>query len=478
MVKLSFAIADYAVIFAYLLLILGIGYSARGRRRESSEEFLLAGRSLALPVFAATLVVTWYNGVLGVGEFVQYRGVSAWLMNSFPYYLFALVFAWLLAPRVRVASITTIPDRFEAAYGRPAAIAGGVLTFVLTNPAANLLMVGVLLQSLFGLSSFVALVVGAALSTAYLYGGGLKADVRINVLQFALMFAGFAVMLVLAAARFGGMDYLISHLPPTHVSLTGGSDAWTITVWFFIALWTLVEPSFHQRVSAARDVSTARWGLVAAVGCWLAFDGLQIASALYSRAAFGDSLVVSKQALQAFPALAQMVLPAGAKGAFWVGMMSATMAGAIGFIFVSATALGRDILWRLISSGDDGKARDFTRLGILLATLIGIALAATLPSVVKLWYFVGSCVVPALLLPVLGSYISRFTMSGRAATATLTLSFVSALGWFIYGRLHLDANGVEQYPFRIPPLFVGLIMSLVIFATDRAAVSLRRSARA
>ena len=71
------------------------------RPGQGEADFLVAGRRLTLPGFVASLVTTWYGGILGVGEYGWSHGLSSWLVFGVPYYLYALVFALLLARRAR-----------------------------------------------------------------------------------------------------------------------------------------------------------------------------------------------------------------------------------------------------------------------------------------------------------------------------------------------------------------------------------------
>ena len=66
--------------------------ASRSREAGDAIDFLLAGRSLTLPVFVMTLVSTWYGGILGVGEFSYRYGISNWVIQGVPYYVFAAVF--------------------------------------------------------------------------------------------------------------------------------------------------------------------------------------------------------------------------------------------------------------------------------------------------------------------------------------------------------------------------------------------------
>ncbi len=129
-------------------------------------DYLLAGRKLTLPAFVATLVTTWYGGILGVGEYAWRFGISTWVVFGLPYYAAALLFAFWLAPRLRRSGAASIPDLLLGAYGRGARLTGAAAIFGLTLPVAYLLMLATLLTQLTGWPPLVAVAVGAAFSAA------------------------------------------------------------------------------------------------------------------------------------------------------------------------------------------------------------------------------------------------------------------------------------------------------------------------
>jgi len=81
-----------------------------------------------------------------------------------------------------------------------------------------------------------------------------------NVVEFVLMYAGFAIIVVASIHEFGGISFIVDRVPSTNLTLTGDHSAQTVVVWFLIALWTFVDPSFHQRSAAAKNERTARMG--------------------------------------------------------------------------------------------------------------------------------------------------------------------------------------------------------------------------
>ncbi|HZE19670.1 MAG TPA: sodium:solute symporter family protein, partial [Candidatus Angelobacter sp.] len=243
-----------------------------GVARRGPAEYLLMGRTLALPSFVATLVSTWYGGVLGVGEYSYRYGISNWIVFGVPYYLGAALFALFFAKKARRSELYTVPDQLDRAYGKPAALMGAVVIQVLSSPAPYVLMLGILIQMIFGWNLLPAILVGTFFSTAYSFRGGMRSVVNADNVQFVLMYLGFLIALPLLAVRFGGAAFLLSHVPATHFVWHGGNAPQYIFVWYFIALQTLVEPAFYQRAFAAKDEKTAQRGVLIAIGFWMLFD--------------------------------------------------------------------------------------------------------------------------------------------------------------------------------------------------------------
>ena len=108
---------DLGIIGLYLIGIFIFGHSKKSANTGSAADYMLGGRRLTLPAFVASLVATWYGGILGVGEYTFRYGISNWLVFGVPYYLAAFLFAMLLAAKARRTQFITIPDRLNQYYG-------------------------------------------------------------------------------------------------------------------------------------------------------------------------------------------------------------------------------------------------------------------------------------------------------------------------------------------------------------------------
>jgi len=414
------------VAYAGFLLLVVLRLFRRPSR--GAVDYIVAGRRLTLPAFTASLVTTWYGGILGVGEYTWSYGISNWLVFGVPYYLYAGLFGVFLAARARRSQVLTLPDLLEKRFGRPTALAGAGVLFVMTAPAAYVLMLGVLVHFATGWPVWVGVVLGTALSVGYVFRGGLRAVVATDVVQFFLMFLGFLVLVPVCVTRFGGWSFLQANLPTSHLQWDGGLGFQAIAVWYFIALSTLVEPAFYQRCYAVQDEKTAKRGIFAAIGFWICFDFLTTTAGLYARALMPNL----SDPVQAFPALAQLVLPGFWQGVFTVGLLATIMSTIDSYAFIGAVTLGRDLIGRWRGTSEE-ESLPMIRWSLLATAVVAVSLALWSGSVIQLWKTLGSIGTPMLLLPLALAHTRR-QVPGRAVLRSMLLSGAVVIGWLILGR--------------------------------------------
>ncbi|MCH7575581.1 MAG: sodium:solute symporter family protein [Candidatus Marinimicrobia bacterium] len=451
----------------YIATLTAIGFGRRRTSAARTDHYLLGGRRLTLVPFVATLVSTWYGGILGIGEFTFRNGLVNLVVFGMPYYVFAAIYAVVLAPAIRQSDDLTIPDRLLACYGPRMAKWGAVLVFLLSTPAPYLLMLAVLLKMVVGLALWQGLLLGALISTAYLWRGGFLAVVRTDLLQAALMFAGFGALVFLLTRQMP-LTEMWNGLPEGHRQLLGAESLpWqTVLVWFFIASWTFVDPGFYQRCAAAKNPRTARRGILLSIAAWFVFDLLTTTAGLYAVV----RLPGLSDAVEAFPALGFAILPPGLKGLFFVALLAVIMSTIDSTTFISGITLGRDLLGRGASRPPGSGA---IRLGMAVALGLGIMLALAVPSVVELWFTLGSLLIPGLLAPMLVTFTARWQLTDDAAFAAGLSGVGVSLLWYIWPILSLTTvGGAGAYPLGLEPMIPGLLvsMAMVLGLGNRARV--------
>jgi SSS family solute:Na+ symporter len=452
---------DLAIIIFYLVANATLGFLVIKRKKKPDDEvaeYILASRKLTLPAFVATLVSTWYGGIIAVGEYVYDNGIVTWIVFGIPYYIAGLLFAFVLARRVNQDTVhLSIPDRLAGVYGKRAGYIGAVATSFMTSPAAYIMMLATLYQWFFGFSYWVAIFVALLSSIVYLFHGGFRASLRADILQFITMFLGFAVILPYAFLNLGGISYLQTNLPASHQAFMGSFSPWYILVWYLAAMTTLVDPNVHQRVFAVRSPQVAKLGMIVSVAFWLLFDFMTNAAGLYARAAY-PSLAESKFA---YPALAEMVLPAGMKGVFYTGMLATVLSTVDSFFFTSATIIGRDILWRIWGRGEESKEKRFIQWGLVVTAAVSLVVIGFQQKIYMIWYSFASVLVPSLLLPLTLSYFPKLKPTAKRAELTMVLAGGISLVQYVIGVM-AGTSEKPIYLLGIEPMYLGLAVSVLI----------------
>lgn len=457
----TFSWIDWSLIVLYFVFLIWLSVK-KGWKTESEEEFLLSGRKVTLPAFVATLVSTWYGGILGVGEWSYQFGISQWLILGAPFYIFSALFAVFLAGKIRMNKALTIPEAIANQYDEKSGRLSALPIFILVSPAPYILMLGLIFQFLSGGDApfllYASLV--ALFSVLYITVGGFGAVIRTDMLQLVLMFAGFIILLTYAAGEFGGIGTLWSSVSDIHRDPTGGNSWQYILVWFFIALWTFVDPSFHQRAAAAESPKTARNGIFVSIGFWIFFDFLTCFAGLYAFAILGGGL---EQPVLAYPILADQILPVGLKGIFFVSLLAIIMSTLDSYLFISGQTLGRDYLVKYFPNKNPNL---LTRIGILISAILGILLIIIYPSVIDLWYVIGSVFIPGMLVPVLGIYLKPFQLKPKfvmiSIIACTGLSFI----WLMLGTL-MPASGQGYLYLGVEPFYPGLFLAIFLWLIGR-----------
>jgi SSS family solute:Na+ symporter len=309
-----------------------------------------------------------------------------------------------------------------------------------------------LISLVFNINIIWSLLISLLLSLIYLLKGGYRSDLYTDALQFFVMFAGFIIIMISAYNYAGGITFLREELPPSHLSLTGEASPFFIIVWFLIALWTFADPGFHQRCYAAKKGAIAKRGILISVVFWMIFDFLTTGTGLYAKAVLPGNI----NPVLSFPLLAEKILSPGLKGVFYAGLFATIMSTLNSFLFLSATTLGRDFFYSLSENKKEADLKKYTIYGLLIAGLLAVIIAWAIPSVIEIWYTIGSMFIPGIILPVAGAYYYKLKISSRLTIIEICLSVFASFLWFILR----DVSGL--FISESEPMIAGLITALLV----------------
>jgi len=387
------------------------------------------------------------------------------------YFLFLLYIGFRLVTdrqndatkRARRFELYTIPQQLDRHYGKSASMIGSFFLFVMAVPAGYILMLAELLRFFFGWQLMVGLIIGTIISTGYVLSGGFRSIVRTDKFHFILMFGSFMMILPFAVAEYGGLQFLKSNLPATHFVWHGGNGAQYIIVWYFIALSTLIEPSFYQRCFASKDEKVAQRGIIISVMFWILFDFLTTATGLYARAI----LPGLTDPVSSYLDLATLILPPVLRGLFLAGLLATILSTIDDYYFIAAITLGRDIIWRLKKNAAEDQINYLTRWSLLICGILAIMIAYYAKSIIKIWKDIGSIGTPALMIPLVSSFFKNYRMQPKLVIISMIGSALIS-GFWVFS-LHLDILQ-GKYLWGIEPIYPGLGFSVLMFLISRIRV--------
>jgi solute:Na+ symporter, SSS family len=258
----------------YFALIFGIGIYATRFVRDSND-YLLAGRRLGIPLAAAALAATHFGGgfVVGTGDWGFRYGLTG-MAYAFGTGASLLLLALVSARRMRQLGLVTVPDYLELRYGsRTVSVLGATLSLVA--------IVGILgaqvwasqgALSILGLDPTLAAVVATVLFIVYTAASGLWGVTLTDALQLLIIFIGVPIAAVLGVREAGGFAGIRENLAGLEMEVTtqgyfdplGAGGFLVLAAVVPTLMYTLIGQDFYQRLFAARDARVAvRASLVA-----------------------------------------------------------------------------------------------------------------------------------------------------------------------------------------------------------------------
>lgn len=255
-------------IVLYAAVLGAIGFRPSGRR-GGLEAFFLASRRLGPARVAFSLCASWIGAasLLVSTDEASRDGASAIWIVGVPAVVTLLALT-VLAPSIRAASGSTLAGLMRDRYGRMAEMltAALIVWYMTALAASQIVAAGPFLALFLGTGQTLGMGLAAAIAAAYATAGGLQAVARAHVVQFLLLVAGVAAMAASLASRTSWSAVEAAAAAAGRTSyfdpLAGGERGLLVAASFVLA-WT-ISPIAWQRAQAARDLPSARGGLLAA----------------------------------------------------------------------------------------------------------------------------------------------------------------------------------------------------------------------
>ncbi|MDQ3068981.1 MAG: sodium:solute symporter family protein [Acidobacteriota bacterium] len=448
-----------AAVIVYLICLAGLGVRQM-HRTHTSDDFLLAGRSLPGPVLVFTLLAGWIgSGSLFAGASLGYRAGFAALWQSAGAWV-AIVIICVLAPRVRALGQYTVGDIIERHYGVTArSIATAATVVAYTSIAAFQFRAGGRLLALVsGIDPDTGTLLTALFCIAFAAAAGMMSLAYIDVANGVMMIVGVG----LAAGYLAGADggAILTRLRADQVTVFGALNPVTDALALFLPTLVLLlgDASMYQKLFSSRDARAARWGAAGWLAGTIVVETLIVAVAVFGSALVpgldpsGSEAIIMRVAVSALPAALGILLVIGA-AAIIVSTASA-------FLLTPATSLVRDVYQRHV---DPAAASDrliwLTRYAIAGLAIAGLVLLQFFSTILEmaLWAYTiyGAAVTPPLIAAFVWPRVTP-----RAAVASMLTALTTTV------LTQLVAPG---FPAIFPALL--LSVSVMVVLSLRSVVS-------
>ena len=465
-------------IIVFLLATLVIGMWAAKQVKGDSENYLVAGRGLALPLAAATLMAQSVdsNATLGnidlAAEFGFWAGASLPIGLALCLFLTALFFA---KPMNRMGLIT-LPDFYRIKYNRQTEVVASLLmvlsfSFLL---AGNLVAGGYLFESFLGITYTDGVILLAIVVFIYTASGGLFAVAYTDAVQIVIAFIGSMGLLAFMVFNFG-LEIPADTGPFALAQLSdpaaGAAVNWATLL--ALGLGDIVAIDFMARIFAAKSPETAQ------KACLIACAGTLIIGVPFSLIALSaPQILANAEIIPDGPilyALINGVVPPLLGLLVIVAILSASLSTADGAILGTSSVIAHNIIG--IRSNDYNAAGDrlllLTRTMSFLITVLGIFFALKVPQTGILLLLAFDLGFAGLLVPLAGGlYWDKATWQG--AFSCIILGSLTRLIFFVlmpttFGidntLLYIPNNiftpDFDGFPTLISPL-VGLAAFIIV----------------
>ena len=458
---------DYVIIALYLSGMVGVGLWF-AKKHTDFDDFFLAGRSLTTPLLITTLISTYYgiDVLFGDSQLGFTDGVVAWFGYARPTYAFFLIAAFLLAQRLREENFKSLPDILDKYYGKKTRYVGAVTSFIYSLPALSLYGFGMLGDVILSWKPIVGMLVFGGIALVYTLTGGFWAVVLTDSIQFVMMCVVLAFAFPFAMNLIGGFDSMIDTLEPSYFDTMGDLSIWLIIIYASTGLSILVEPTFYQRIFAAKSYKSVRNALIIGIFIWGSYDWMITILAMSAKVGVLKGLLPGGVAPDA-ALLTIMVaaLPAGALGLFIAGVLSTEMSTLDSYCLVAGGNVAYDIYKPALKpDATDTELIKTTRYGILLSWFLGFAMAVSFEQMLGLWVFMASILISSVLVPILlGLYVPKFRKPlAGFLSAGLGLSSTVILNVYIMMNGTFD---LEEETYIVKWFGIDFIQEFVMYIT-------------
>lgn len=457
---------------AYVVALYALCFRIQGRI-QTTEDFLVAGRKLSLPLATGTILATWFGAgtILTAADEVRHTGLEAAALEPFGAGTCLILAGFFMARRVWEMKLLTMSDLFRSRFGPQAEFISAIIMVpsYFGWVAAQFVALAAMLNLFFGIGMSSGILLVALVGTGYTLLGGMWSVTLTDALQMGLVLLGLVILGASTLAGLGegsvalGVARLWSETPVSmrHVIPTGSLQAFVdwMAVLAIGSLGNLPSQDLVQRISASRSDSIARRACLWSGGIYIIFGLIPVSMGLAGRILFPESL---QQAV--LPALAHSFTHPVVAVTFTVMLASAVLSSIDSGILAPAALLSENILKYPVR----GRLAPLTlnRLCVLIIAVGSLAMAYAGSSAYELLEDSYGLVLVSLFVPMVAAI---YQFRGTRLSA-ITSMLVGITTWIVHRAAGWDyflEPWTQGLSVRLPVSVAATALSLLAFIAFR-----------
>ena len=459
-----------AFIILYALILVAIG-AYIGRKAKTASDFFVAGRKFNSGILFTTLIAAnlGAGSTVGVAALAYTHGLSAWWWIGSAG-IGSMILAFIVGPKIwkiaRENNFYTLSDYLDARYSK---FFSGIISLMMSVGtlalfAGQLLGIAWILDVVAGVPKIYGVITGAVVTTLYFAAGGLLSGAMVNIVEVAVILAGFIAAVPFVWNFSGGLDGIKSQISnEKYFDFFGMGSTAIIGYIVMLVPSFFISPGLIGKVFAARDeraikIGTAMNGLVQ-----LIFAIIPVFIGMSAYACFPN---LSRADL-ALPTAMKNMMPFFAASLALAAIFAAEVSTADTVLYMLAGSLTNDIYKRFFNPKiSDSNLLKLSRFTTVICGVLGVILALKLESIISALTIFYSLMSVSLSAPlVFGLFSKRASNIGAISSAVAG----TALTLFItfYKENSVDFGFIKLNASTCGIIFSFIIMSLFVIFNRR-----------
>jgi SSS family solute:Na+ symporter len=425
------AVLSAALVLGFLAVLTFIVVRARAAREYA--EFSLAKRAFPVALIFASVCATYIGPGFSIGFVGKgFQSGLLFLCVGVAYSIQNILVGIFIAPRLRsLADCHTLGDAMGRKYNRTCQILTGIISVGLCTGFSAVMAnaAGVVMEQIFGIPLWKAVILIAVIATVYTSLGGLKTSLLTDALQFAVFSILMPLMFLFILFRGSENGAAAFARELTTATAAGFQSVSMVQIVGLVAAFLLGEtliPPYANRALAAQSTRASRSSFIlAGVFSFLWFT-MMIALGTVARTVVPQETNVDHVLLL----LVKTTMPVAGRTLLLIALISVIMSSLDALLNAGAVVFTQDVV-RPLAAISDRASLTCGRLATVGIAILAAAAAVAVPEIITGLLICYTIWAPAILpAAVFGLWLERpRPLAGLlsmlvGATMALLLQFV------------------------------------------------------